>query len=141
VSHQGFIADQFGQNFKLIQLPRSPVKGGLDNNGQPGTKTLPNDSSAYTIAASVIPMGDVDGVPTQLGVVDDPGSLAIDPVRNLAYMLADTDPAFHPWDPGADTPLFLIRVDLSRPVFGASPTGGVDGKTFWDPASAAIPMP
>jgi len=140
-THQGLIADQFGQNFKLIHLPRSPVKGGLDNNGQPGTKTVPNGSSAYTIAASVIPMGDVGGVPTQLGVVDDPSSLAIDPARNLAYMLADTDPAPHPWTPGAGTPLFLIRVDLSRPVFGASPIGGVDGKTFWNPASAAIPMP
>lgn len=141
VTHQGLIADQFGQNFKLIQLPKRPVKGGLDNNGQPGTNTLPNGSSAYTIAASVIPMGEVGGTPTQLGVVDDPGSLAIDPKRNLAYMLADTDLAPHPWNPGAGTPLFLIRVDLSRPVFGASPTGGVDGKTFWNPASAAIPMP
>jgi len=141
VTHQGLIADQFGQNFKLIQLPKRPVKGGLDNNGQPGTKTLPNGGSAYTIAASVIPMGEVGGTPTQLGVVDDPGSLAIDPQRNLAYMLADTDLAPHPWNPGAGTPLFLIRVDLSRPVFGASPTGGVDGKTFWNPASAAIPMP
>ena len=141
MTHQGFIADQFGQNFKLIQLPRRSLEGDLDNNGQPGTNTLPNGSSAYTIAASVIPMGDVGGTPTQLGVVDDPGSLAIDPKRNLVYMLADTDPAPHPWSPGADTPLFLIRIDLSRPVFGASPTGGVDGNTFWNPASAAIPMP
>ena len=70
-----------------------------------------------------------------------PGSLAIDPERNLAYMLADTNQTPHPWDPGSATPLFLVRVDLSQPVFGASPTGGIDGNTFWNPASAAIPMP
>ena len=141
VTHQGFIADQFGQNFKLIQLPKREVIGGLDNKGQPGTKTHPSRSSAYTIAAGVIPKGDVSGTPTQLGVVDDPGSLAIDPERNLAYMLADTDPAPHPWNPGTSLPLFLIRVDLSKPVFGASPTGGIDGNTFWNPASAAIHLP
>jgi hypothetical protein len=141
VTHQGFIADQFGQNFKLIQLPKAQVKGGLDNNGQPGTDTRPNKSSAYTIAASILPVGIVSGRPTQLVAIDDPGSLAIDPERNFVYMLADTNPTVHPWDPGSTTPLFLVRVDLSQPVFGGSPTGGVDGITFWNPASAAIPMP
>jgi hypothetical protein len=141
VTHQGFIADQFGQNFKLIQLPKRTVKGGLDNSGQPGTNTRPNGSSAYTIAASLIPMGSVGGVPTQLVVIDDPSPLAIDPERNLAFMLGDTNQTPHPWMPGSTTPLFLIREDLSQPVFGASPTGGVDGKTFWNPASAAIPLP
>jgi hypothetical protein len=141
VTHQGFIADQFGQNFKLIQLPKAQVKGGLDNNGQPGTNTRPNRSSAYTIAAGLIPMGNVSGTPTQLVAIDDPGSLAIDPERNLAYMLADTNQMPHPWTPGSTTPLFLVRVDLSQPVFGASPTGGIDGNTFWNPSSAAIPMP
>jgi hypothetical protein len=141
VTHQGFIADQFGQNFKLIQLPTHIAKGGLDNNGQPGSNTSPGRDSAYTIAAGVIPKGEVDGVATQLVVIDDPGSLAIDPQRNLAYMLADTNQTAHPWVPGANTPLFVVRVDLSQPVFGASPTGGINGSTFWNPASAAIPMP
>jgi hypothetical protein len=86
-------------------------------------------------------MGDVSGMPTQLVAIDDPGSLAIDPERDLAYMLADTNQTQHPWGPGSPTPLFLVRVDLSQPVFGASPTGGIDGKTFWNPTSAAILMP
>jgi hypothetical protein len=141
VNHQGLVVDQFGQNLKLIQLPKLPPTGGLDNNGQPGSGTSPDAASAYTIAAALIPKGMVDGKPTQLGVVDNPSSLAIDPVRNLGYMLADTVPAAHPWMPGAATPLFLVRVALSNPVFGASPTGGVDHHTFWNPASAAIPMP
>jgi hypothetical protein len=141
VTHQGFIADVFGQNFKLIQLPKRSVEGGLDNSGQPGTNTHPDSSSAYPIAAGVIPLGDVSGTPTQIVAIDDPGSLAIDPQRNLAYMLADTNQTPHLWNPGATTPLFLVRVDLSQPVFGASPTGGIDGNTFWNPASAAIPMP
>jgi len=141
VTHQGFIADQFGQNFKLIQLPKREVKGGLDNKGQPGTKTHPNRSSAYTIAAGLIPKGELLGSQVQLGVVDDPGSLAIDPERDLGYMLADTDPTPHPWNPGTSLPLFLVRVDLSHPVFGASPTGGIDGNTFWNPSSATIRLP
>ena len=62
----------------------------------------------------------------------DPNSLSIDPAHNFAYMLADTDPSFHEWSIGSTSPLFLIRVDLSKPVPGANPNGGIDGKTTWD---------
>jgi hypothetical protein len=37
--------------------------------------------------------------------------------------------------------LFLVRVDLAHPVFGAGPFGGVDGKTFWRPRIDVIRMP
>lgn len=140
-THQGAIADEFGQNFKLIQLPTAPISGAPDNNGQPGSGTTPDANSAYTIAAALIPKGTVNNTATQLGMVGDPNSLSIDPKRNLMYALADTDPFFHSWSPGSTAPLFLIQVDLSNPVLGASPTGGVDGKTFWTPTAAAIPLP
>ena len=140
-THQAIIADDFGQNFKLMQMPKVPPPGPLDNNGQPGSGTHADAASIYTIAAAIIPKGIVNGTPTQLGAFDYPSSLAVDPARNLAYMLADTNPNPHIWTPGDPTPLFLVREDLSNPVFGASPTGGVDGKTFWNPTGAAIPMP
>ncbi len=98
------------------------MKGGLDNNGQPGTKTRPNRSSAYTIAAESNPMGDVSGRQTQLVVIDDPSPLAIDPERNLAYMLADTESDAASVEPGSPaTPLFLVRVDLSQSGFWCEP--------------------
>ncbi len=140
-THQGAIADEFGQNFKLIHLPTAPISGAPDNNGQPGSGTTADANSAYTIAAALIPKGTVDKTATQLGMVGDPNSLSIDPKHNLMYALADTEPFFHSWDPGSTTPLFLIQVDLSSPVLGASPTGGVDGKTFWTPTATAIPLP
>ncbi len=140
-THQGAIADEFGQNFKLIHLPTAPISGAPDNNGQPGSKTTADANSAYTIAAALIPKGTVGKTATQLGMVGDPNSLSIDPKHNLMYALADTEPFFHSWDPGSTTPLFLIQLDLSSPVLGASPTGGVDGKTFWTPTATAIPLP
>jgi hypothetical protein len=140
-THQGVIADEFGQNLKLIHLPTKSVAGALDNNGRPGSGTVAGPASVFTIAAAVIPKGSVDGIPTQLGIVGDPNSLSIDPAHNFAYMLADTLPFFHSWQGGTTTPLFLVRVDLSAPVSGASPVGGINGTTFWTPVSAAIPMP
>lgn len=140
-THQALVADEFGQNFKLVQLPTTAVPGALDNNGRPGSGTAPDAASVWTIAASIIPKGLVGTTPTQLGMVGDPNSLSIDPGHNFAYVLADTDPNFHEWSPGSTSPLFLIRIDLSKPVAGANPNGGIDGKTTWTPASDAIPMP
>jgi hypothetical protein len=140
-THQGVIADEFGQNLKLVQLPVTPITGAPDNKGQPGTGTTPDANSAYTIAAALIPMGSVNGTQTQLGMVGDPNSLSVDPVHNFMYALADATPYFHVWQPNSTTPLFLVRVDLSAPVVGASPTGGVDGHTFWTPNEQAIPLP
>ncbi len=66
INHQGLVVDQFGQNLKLIQLPKARPAGGLDKNGQPGSGASPDAASAYTIAAALIPKGMVDGKPTQL---------------------------------------------------------------------------
>jgi hypothetical protein len=140
-THQAVIADEFGPNLKLVQMPVAPVVGPLDNNGQPGSGTTADAASVYTIAATVIPMAEVGGVQTPLGVIDSPTSLTIDPIHNFAYMLADDGLYYHTWTPGSTLPLFLVRVALSAPVFGASPTGGVNGKTFWTPVASAIPLP
>ena len=140
-THQATVTDEFGQNLKLIQLPAKAVPGALDNNGRPGSGTPADAASAWTIAATIIPKGNVGGTATQLGIVGDPNSLSVDPAHNFAYMLADTTTSFHEWSIGSTAPLFLVRVDLSKPVPGANPNGGVDGKTTWTPASAAIPMP
>jgi hypothetical protein len=140
-NHQGLVADEFGDNFRLIHLPLTPVSGALNNNGQPGSGTTADAASAFTIAAAIIPKGNVNGTPTQLGIVGDPNSLTIDPAHNFGYMLADTETFFHNWAGGTTLPLFLIRDDLSKPVFGGSPTGGPNGKTFWTPVGQAIPMP
>jgi hypothetical protein len=140
-THQATVADEFGQNIKLVQLPTKPVAGALDNNGRPGSGTPPDAASVWTIAATIIPKGTVGTTATQLGIVGDPNSLSVDPEHNFAYMLADTNTNFHEWSIGSTSPLFLVRVDLSKPVPGASPNGGVDGKTMWTPASAAIPLP
>ncbi len=138
-THQGVISDEFGQNLKMIHLPATSVPGALDNNGQPGSGTQPDAASVFTICAGLIPMGDVSGTPTQLGIVGDPNTLSVDVNNNLAYMLADTDPYYHSWanDHDPQPPLFLVRVDLSAPVLGGSPTGA----TQWNPVSTAIPMP
>jgi hypothetical protein len=145
-THQAVVMDEFGQNLKLVQLPVAPVggTGALDNNGRPCSGIPADTASVYTISETVIPKGLVGMTLTQLGAIGDPNSLTIDPANNFAYMLADTIPFFHSWTPGSTTPLFLIRVDLSAPVSGASPLGGCDGSTFWTPASpptAAIRMP
>ena len=141
VTHQAVIADEFGPNFKLVQMPAAPIVGELDNNGQPGSGTKPDAASVYTIAAALIPQTTIGGVKSPLGAVDSPSSLTVDPRRNFAYLLADDWIFYHRWTPGSTLPLFLVRLDLSKPVFGASPTGGIDGKTFWTPAAAVIPLP
>ena len=136
-THQGLIVDEFGQNLKLIQLPTTSVgTSPLDNNGRYGSGTLADAASVYTIAEAVIPMGLVNGNPTQLGVVGDPNSVVIDNVNNVAYMLADTEPYYHPWAENSGLPLFLVKVDLSSPSFGACPSGltGVS----WTPATTAF---
>jgi hypothetical protein len=140
-THQAVVADEFGPNFKLVQMPNEPFTGPLDNNGQPGSGTEPDDASVYTIAAALLPEGEVGGVASPLGAIDSPSSLTVDPNRNFAYVLADDWLFYHLWTPGSTLPLFLVRIDLSEPVFGASPTGGVDGKTFWTPSATAIPLP
>jgi hypothetical protein len=133
MTHQAVVADEFGQNFKLIQLPVAPVAGPLNNN------TPVDPASVYTIAAAVIPKGVVGGVPTQLAILGDPNSLTIDSANNVAYMLADTIAGFHNWTPGSSLPLFLVRVDLSKPVPGACPIAACGPK--WFPVSVAIPLP
>jgi hypothetical protein len=130
-THQAVVADEHGgANFKLLQLPVAPVAGALNNNGQPGTATTADGASAYTIAATQIPEGLIDGSPTALEIGADPHSIAIDPARNLLYATARSGNSE-----------FLVQVDLSKPVLGASPTGGVDGSTFWTPTGAAIALP
>src|SRR5262249_54376076 len=138
-THQGIIVGEFGQNLKLIQLPPAAFSGAPNNNGQPGSGTKPDAHSAYTFSATVIPKGDVNGTPTQLGAVGDPNSLTIDPSRNQVYMLADTIPEFHGWQGGTTTPLFLIRMDMSKPVLGATPANAEGPQ--WTPDSVAIRLP
>ena len=141
VTHQAIISDGFGPNFKIIQMPTEPVIGPLNNRGQPGSGTTSDAASVYTIAAAAIPAGKFGGSQGLLGIVSDPSSLAVDPVHNLAYMLADDGVFFHSWAPGSKRPLLLVRVDLSKPVFGAGPLGGTDHKTFWNPTIETIRMP
>ena len=140
-THQSVIVDEDGQNLKVVQLPRLPVPvtTPLDNNGRPGSGTPPDAASAYTIAATIIPKGNIPGGQQniQLGAIGDPNSVTIDPTHNFAYMLASSG---YVWDSGH---LFLVRVDLSNPTIGGSPIGGVDGNTFWNltAPSIAIPLP
>ena len=130
-THQAVVADERGgENFKLLQLPTKPVAPGvpLDNNGQPGTGTTADAASVFTIAAAQIPTGAGGAI---LGMGGDPNSASIDPGHNLFYASAA--------DINGNE--YLVQVDLSKPVLGASPTGGVDGKTFWTPTGTAIPLP
>jgi hypothetical protein len=138
LTHQGVVADEFGENFKLLQLPTAIFIGPANNNGQPGSATTATSSSAFQIAAAVIPKATLNGVATQLTVRGDPSSLSIDPVRNFMYALADTATGFNSWPAGdATRPLFLVEEDLSQPVLGASPTAA----TQWTPASRLIRLP
>ena len=130
-THQAVVADERGgDNFKLLQLPTAKVAGALDNNGQPGSGTTADAASVFTIAAAQIPQGLISGTPTDLGMGVNAHSIAIDEAHDLLYSTAT-----------ASNSEFLVQVDLSKPVLGASPTGGVDGKTFWTPVGAAIPLP
>jgi hypothetical protein len=125
VTHQAVVADEYGQNIKLVQLPTSPVPAStpLNNKGQPGSGTTPNGASAYTIAAALIPKGPGK---MQLVMRGDPNSAAIDPAHNFFYALAVDD--------ATGTAQFLVRVDLANPTppLGGSPTG----TTHWIPAGA-----
>lgn len=123
-THQAVVADSFGPNFRLIQMPVKPVVGPLNNRGQPGSHTSPDAASAYTVAAAAIPAGKFGGVHALLGVVGNPSSLTVDPLHNVAYMLADNGVFYHSWIPGSTRPLLLVRVDLANPVLGAGPLGG-----------------
>jgi hypothetical protein len=144
-THQSVVVDEYGQNLKLVHLPPLPVPVGtpLNNNNRPGVPPGPHpEASVYTIATTVIPKGNVNGTPTVLGALGDPNSLTIDPAHNFAYMLGDNIYYYHQWGGGTNTPLFLIRVDLSNPTVGGGPLGGI-GSTFWNltAPSVAIPMP
>jgi hypothetical protein len=140
-THQAVIADEFGPNFRLVQMPAGPIVGALNNKGQPGSGTTPDKGSVFTIAAAAIPAGKVGAPHDLLSIVGNPSSLTVDPLHNFAYMLADNRTLYHPWTPGSQRPLFLVRVDLAEPVFGAGPFGGIDGKTFWGPRIDVIRMP
>jgi hypothetical protein len=140
-THQAVVADGFGPNFRVIQLPAGRVAGPLNNRGQPASGTVADAASVYTVAAAAIPAGEFGGPQAIMAIVGDPSSLTVDPLHNLAYMLADDGVFYHRWNPGTARPLFLVRVDLSKPVFGAGPAGGADGKTFWKPAIDLIRMP
>jgi hypothetical protein len=141
-THRGVIVDECGQNLKLIQMPiTSPGTSPLDNNGRifSGTTASPA-TSVYTIAEAVIPKGNVNGTPTQLGVVGDPNSVVIDDIHNVAYMLADTEPYFHSWAENSGLPLFLVKVDLSSPSVGACPAGLPGTGAPWTPVSTAFQL-
>jgi hypothetical protein len=124
-THQAIVADENGQNLKLLHLPSSPVPAStpLNNNGQPGSGTTANAASAFTIAATVIPRGPGS---MQLIMQGDFNSAIIDPAHNFFYALA--------LDFATGTKQFLVRIDLSTPVppLGGSPTG----KVHWTPAGA-----
>jgi hypothetical protein len=141
-THQGVIADESGQNLKLIHLPSAPVPVGtpLNNNGDPCTNPGGGDAaSVYTISGTTLPQVVLGGTSHQLFAAGDPNSLTVDPAHNLAYMMGYTFVGFQ-------RPLFLVRMDMSSPVPGSSPVphGGFSNgctNTPWVPVSAAIPMP
>jgi hypothetical protein len=123
VADEGFETDE-GINIKAVQLPANPVAGPLNNNGQPGSMTTADAASAYTIATAALPP---DGE-TVVGMDGDPNSATMDPTHNFFYALGNQA-------------TYLIQVDVSNPVFGASPTGGADTMTFWNPPTVYVPLP
>ena len=128
-THIGIVADEgyfgdVGINIKAIHLPTNGVPGALNNNGQPGSMTVADAASVYTIATAALPL---DG-DTLIGMDGDPNSATIDPAHNYFYALGNQA-------------TYLIRVDVSNPVFGASPTGGADSMTFWNPPTVYVPLP
>jgi hypothetical protein len=126
-THQGVLADEGGQNVRLIQLPAAAVPGALDNNGQPGTMTTADAASAFTIATALLPVGPNSAMITMQG---DPNSASVDPAFNFYYAIGN-----------GNEQQFLIRLDLSKPVLGGSPTGGPNTTTFWNPTVNYIPLP
>ncbi len=108
-THQSVVVDETGQNLKLVHLPPLPVPVGtpLNNNNRPGVLPGPHpEASAYTIATTVIPKGNVNGSTHHaLVAVGDPNSLTIDPAHNFAYMLGDTSTSIT-WGGGTNTLCF-----------------------------------
>ncbi|HUP92898.1 MAG TPA: hypothetical protein VM074_11675 [Solimonas sp.] len=146
--HQGVVADEFGENFKLLQLPTTSIATGAPNlNGQPGSGTTADASSAFQIAAAVLPKADLSGeggsAATQLTMRGDPNSLSVDPIHNVMLGLVDTATGFNSWPIGSNRPLFLVVADLSAPVLGASPTATNPDNTplRWNPVSRLIRLP
>jgi len=119
LTHQALVADEFGHNLRLVQMPTTPITGAA------------TATNAFTVAATILPKGDVSGTSTQLGMRGDPNSVTMDPARNFAYVLADTQPSFHGFN--VSFPLFLVRIDLSAPGTAPNPT--------WAPSMQAIRMP
>jgi hypothetical protein len=117
LTHQALVADEFGQNLRLVQMPTTSITG-------PATAT-----NAFTIAGAILPKPLINGTATQLGMRGDPNSVTIDPARNFAYVLADTQPSYHGFN--VNYPLFLIRVDLSAATVGQP----------WAPSMQSIAMP
>jgi hypothetical protein len=127
-THQGVLADEGGQNVRLIQLPTAGVPGALDNNGQPGTMTTADAASAFTIATTLLPPG--PGGDVLITMQGDPNSASVDPKFNFYYAVGN-----------GDGTQYLIRLDLSAPVLGGSPTGGPSGTTHWNPTVDYILLP
>lgn len=101
-THQAVVADEFGHNFRVLQLPKTSYNG------------TPSTANAYHLASATLPKANINGTQTQLGIIGDPNTLSVDPVGNYAYMLADTNSNYHQWCVGCSTsPLMLVRVDLS----------------------------
>jgi hypothetical protein len=117
LTHQALVADEFGHNLRLVQMPTAAITGAA------------TAANAFTVAATVLPKPLISGTATQLGMRGDPNSVTIDPARNFGYVLADTSTNFHNFN--VDFPLFLVRVDLGSAVQG----------TPWTPSMQAIPMP
>jgi hypothetical protein len=119
LTHQALVADEFGHNLRLVQLPTTPITG------------VATATNAFTIAATILPKPMINGVATQLGMRGDPNSVTMDPARNFGYVLADTQPSYHGFN--VNYPLFLVRIDLSAPGTAPNPT--------WAPSMQAIQMP
>jgi hypothetical protein len=117
LTHQALVADEFGQNLRLVQMPTTPITG------------MATATNAFTIGGTILPKPMISGTATQLGMRGDPNSVTIDPGRNYAYVLADTQPSYHGFN--VNYPLFLIRIDLN----------GASVSTPWTPAMQTIAMP
>lgn len=119
-SHQALVADEFGHNLRLVQMPGSALAAG----------TAATATNAFTVAGTILPKATINGTATQLGMRGDPNSVTMDAAHNMAYVLADTQPSYHGFGPTYN-PLFLIRVPLAGATVG----------TPWTPAMNVIPMP
>jgi hypothetical protein len=148
-THQVLVADAWGPNLLLVQLPTTPPgpHGEMDNNGQPSTAGLPGPrpadaTSAYAIAQTLVGSIQTSGSPTQLNTIGTPPALAIDQVNNIAYVLADDSLAPHAWSASpAGVTLALVSVDLSAPVFGGCPSPISLCVTTWNPRRAQAVVP